>query len=188
MKKLLFLALIAATNLHAEEFFTVAPIKFQIESAKVEEKLEQTLKYPEGVLGRFKSEGAKMSDLKVSHNSMSFNATKSVLFISKTVFVNGFLDVTSDLNSCEKNQTGYKLVLNLDGSDELVTDNVDRLEAVICAQSLNGKKLTGTVKGRIYKGANYSGLVGPVAKGIIEDQLKPLLKALTEEVQSGKKI
>lgn len=188
MKTLLFLALIAGTNLQAEDFFTVAPIKFQIESSNVVERLEQTLKYPEGLLGRFKAEGAKMSEKKVSNNSMSFLATKKVLFISKTVLVNGVLDVSEDLKSCDKNHTGHKLVLNLDGSDDLVTDNVDRLEAVICTQSLNGKKLTGSIKGRIYKGHNYSSLVGPVAKGIIEDQLNPLLKALTEEVQSGKKI
>ena len=188
MKTLLFLALVATTNLHAEEFFTVAPIKFQIESAQVDERLEQTLKYPEGLLGRFKAEGAKMTDKKVSNNSMSFFATKKVLFISKTVFVNGVLDVSEDLKSCDKNQTGHRVVLNLDGSDELVTDNVDRLEAVICTQTLNGKKLTGTVKGKIYKGQNYSSMMGPVAKGIIEDQLNPILKALTEEVQSGKKI
>lgn len=187
MKKLLFLALIASTNLHAEEFFSVAPIKFQLEGANVEERLEQTLKYPEGLLGRFKSEGAKMSDKKVSQNSISFKATKTVMFISKTVFVNGVLDFTEDNKSCEKNQTGYKLILSLDGSDQLVIDNVDRLEAVVCAQTLNSKKIVGTVKGKIYKGRDYSRLVGPVAKEIIEDQLNPLLKALTEEVQSGKK-
>lgn len=186
MKKLLFLAFIASTNLHAEEFFSVAPIKFQLEGTKVEERLEQTLKYPEGLLGRFKSEGAKMSNKKVSHNTMSFQVTKTVMFISKTVFVNGVLDVTEDDKSCVLNQKGYKIVLNLDGSDKLVTDNVDRLEAVICAQTLNNKKISATVKGKIYKGNDYSRLVGPVAKGIIEDQLNPLLKALTEEV-AGKK-
>lgn len=188
MKKLLFLALVATTNLYAEEFFTVAPIKFQIESAKVEERLEQTLKYPEGLLGRFKAEGAKMSEKKVSNNSLSFMATKKVLFITKTVFVNGVLDVSEDSKSCDKTQTGYRIVLNLDGSDELVTDNVDHLEAVICTQTLNGKNLTGTVRGKIYKGQNYSSVMGPIAKGIIEDQLNPILKALTEEVQSEKKI
>jgi hypothetical protein len=187
MKKLLFLALIASTNLHAEEFFSVAPIKFQLEGVKVEERLEQTLKYPEGLLGRFKSEGAKMSDKKVSQNTMSFQATKTVMFISKTVFVNGVLDVTDDHKSCGQTQKGYKLVLNLDGSDQLVTDNIDRLEAIICAQTLTNQKISATVKGKIYKGNDYSRLVGPVAKGIIEDQLNPLLKALTEEVQSGKK-
>lgn len=186
MKKLLFLALVAGTNLYAEEFFSIAPMKFQIESAMVEEKLEQTLKYPEGLLGRFKSEGATMSDKKVSQNMISFNVTKTVMFISKTVFVNGALDVTEDTKSCNKNQKGYKLFLNLDGSDQLVTDNIDRLEAIICAETLTRKKIIGTVKGRIYKGNDYSRLVGPVAKGIIEDQLNPLLKALIEEVQSEK--
>jgi hypothetical protein len=188
MKKRLILILIAVTNLHAEEFFKLAPIKFQIQGPNVEERLEQALKSPEGVLRRYKSEGVKISDKKVSQNTVSFNATKSVLLISTTVFVNGFLDVTQDVNSCEKKQIGYKLVLNLDGSDALLTDNIDHLEADICVQSLNEKTLTGSVKGRIYKGANYSNPVGPVAKGIIEDQLNPLLNALKEEVQSGNKI
>lgn len=187
MKKLLILSLVLTTNLYAEDFFSVPPKKFQIESLNVEEKLVQTLKYPEGLLGRFKSEGATMSNKKVSNNSMSFEATKTVMFVSKTVFVNGVLDITEEDQSCEKNQHGYKLVLNLDGSDTLVTENIDRLEALICTQSISNKKLTGTVRGKIYKGNDYSFLLGPIAKGIIEDQLNPLLKALTEEVQSGKR-
>lgn len=184
MKKLIILLFIISSNVFAEEFFTVTPIKFQIVKNEASEKLADVLKYPEGLLKRFKPEGAKITNKRVSNNVISFQATKTILFVSHTVNVNGILDTDVSNSSCDKNQQGYKLTLVLDGSDGLVVDNIDRLEASLCITQIKSNQLIGIAKGRIYKGSNYSNMFGPVAKDMIEAQVSPLLKALNEEIQA----
>ncbi|MFA6237958.1 MAG: hypothetical protein WC635_11560 [Bacteriovorax sp.] len=184
MKTLVILLLAISTNVFAEDFFAMKPINFQILKNGVAEKLEEVLKNPEGLLKRFKPEGAKIANKKVSHNVISFQATKTVLFVSHTVNVNGILDTDEDNRNCDKNQKGYKLTLVLDGSDGLVIDNIDRLEAILCTTQVQSNQLTGIAKGIIFKGKDYSNVFGPVARGMIEAQVGPLLKALNEEIQA----
>jgi hypothetical protein len=184
MKKLLALTMLISLNSYAEDFFPIPVSKFQIKSDRVEEKLETTLKYPEKLLKRFQPQGAKISDKQVSNNTIRFKATKSVALFTKTVNVNGVLDSEEDNKGCKANEQGYNIVLNLDGSDGLVSDNIDRLEAKLCATYPGPSAMNATVSGKIIKGNNYSSLVGGVAKDIIQAQVAPLIKALTEEIQS----
>lgn len=170
----------------AEEFFAIPATKFQIKNNRVEEKLEMTLKYPEKLLKRFQPEGAKISNKVVSGNNIRFNATKSVGFLSKTVAVNGVLDTVEDNRGCAANEQGYDITLNLDGSDSIVSENIDRLEAKLCTSYPNASLMNATVKGKIVKGPYYSNLVGGVAKDIIAAQVNPLIKALTDEIQAMK--
>lgn len=184
--KIFFLALVYTSSLYAEEFFIVQPVKFEIMAANADEKLEQTLKYPENLLKRFKPEGAIIDRKKVSNNAVQFRATKKILFVSKTVQVNGILDVVEDNSNCNKSQQSHKIVLNFEGSDELVVENISRLEATLCTSRVDDKKIVGVAKGRIYKGSNYSNTLGYIARGIVEAQVGPLMKALSQEIQSMK--
>ena len=183
---LLPLALLISFQSYAEEFFPIPASKFQIKSDRVEEKLEMTLKYPEKLLKRFQPQGAKISEKSVSGSNIRFKATKTVAFISKTVSVNGVLDTIEDNRGCAAREQGYTVTLTLDGSDAIVSDNIDRLEAKLCTTYPCPSMMNATVSGKIVKGPNYSNLVGGVAKDIIEAQMVPLIKALNEEIQSMK--
>lgn len=185
MKKLLIFAFLSSSHLYAEEFFVVPPINFQIVAENVFEKLELTFKYPENLLKKFKPEGATIDNKSVSNNVLRFMATKKILFVTKSVQVNAILDVYQDNTDCAKNQLGHRLVLSFDESDELVVDNISRLEAIFCTINPSSNKLIGTVKGKIYKGNNFS-TIGYLAKGLIEAQINPLVKALNEEIKSMK--
>jgi hypothetical protein len=184
MKKILPFIFFLSMSAFAEEAFLIPSSKFQIKSSRVEEKLEMSLKYPEKLLKRFQPLGAKITNKSVSGNSIRFHATKTVAFISKTVAVSGVLDTQEDNSGCAVNEKGYTIILNLDGSDAIVSENIDRLEAKLCTKTSNSSLLNANVKGKIVKGAMYSNLVGGVAKDIIAAQVEPLIKALTEEIQS----
>lgn len=186
MIRLLSIVFLFSQQAIAEESFPIPTTKFQIKSAGVEEKLEMSLKYPEKLLKRFVPEGAKISNKRVSGNTISFNATKTVAFISKTVAVNGVLDTNFDNRGCAANEQGYTIILNLDGSDAIVSENIDRLEAKLCTSYPNAALMNASINGKIVKGNMYSNLVGGVAKDIISAQVNPLIKALTEEIQSMK--
>lgn len=186
MKAMLIIVCLFPLHTFAEEFFPIAATKFQIKSSRVEEKVALTLKYPEKLLKRFQPEGAKISHKVVAQNSIRFEATKSMGFISKTVSVNGVLDTDADNRGCAAHELGYNITLTLDGSDAIVSENIDRLEAKLCAQYPNASTMNATVTGKIIKGNYYSNLVGGVAKDIIAAQVNPLIKALNEEIQSMK--
>ena len=133
---------------------------------------------------RFNPAGAKIDNKRVLKNVINFNITKTVLFVSKVVKVNGTLESIEDSSGCANNLEGYNIVLNFDGSDAIVTDNIDRLEAKLCVDISKSNQLVGSVKGKIYKGNNYSNAFGTIAKGIIEAQVNPLINALNAEIQS----
>ena len=185
MKKVMILfLLLLAPYVFAEQNVTIAPITFQVNAQEALSKFDQTLLYPESLLKRFRPVGAKISDKRVSQNVISFVATKTVLFISKSVYVNGILDVTQDNRICSKEEVGYRLKMRFDSSDHLLTDNVDELQANVCLRSESDTKITGLVQSKIIIGNNYSKALGPIAINLIKDQVSPLLNALTEEIKS----
>lgn len=169
--------------IQAAEYVNVAPIQLEIKSENISEKLERAMDNPGPLLLRFRPEGAVITQKKVLSNSFSFIATKSFLFFSKSVNVHGQLDIQESNRGCASEAIGYDLILNLDGSDGLVTNNVDHLEAKLCVKVVNNKSIVGTVRGKIFKGHNFSSAVGPIAIGMIEAQVNPLIRALTEEIK-----
>jgi len=183
-KMMIFLMLLVAPSVFANQSVELSPINFQVSADNVLSKFEQTVLYPEALLKRFQPVGAKITNKRVSQNVISFVATKSKLFISKSVYVNGILDTNEDSRSCSKGEVGYSLKMRFDSSDDLVTDNVDELQAIICLRSLSNKNLVGVAKSKIIIGNNYSSLLGPVAINLIKEQVSPLLNALTEEIKS----
>ncbi len=185
MKKLtLFLFILLSQSVLAQQSVALSPITFQINATNALSKFEQTVLYPERLLNRYRPVGAAISQKKVSQNVISFVATKSVLFLSKSVYVNGIFESSADSRACSKGETGYQLRMSFDSSDRLVTDNVDGLEATICLQSQSTAKLSGIVRSKVIIGNNYSNTLGPVALNLIKAQVGPLINALTEEIKS----
>lgn len=173
-----------ASTVFAKESIALSPINFQVNTENALSKLDKTLLNPEGLLTRFVPVGAKISNKNVSHNVISFVATKSAFFISKSVYVNGVLESKEDNKSCSKDEVGYSLRMYFDSSDDIVTNNVDELQAIICLKSQSTSKLVGTVRSKIITGNNYSKALGPIAVNLIKEQVSPLLNALTEEIKS----
>lgn len=178
------LLFLAAPFVSANDSVAIAPIKFQIIADNALSKVEQTMKSPEGLLKRYKPVGAKISRKQVSQNQMSFVATKTVLFVSKSVYVNGILDSHEDSKSCAKNEVGYSLEMNFDASDRLVSNNVERIQATLCLKELATNKVSGVAHSKIIIGKEYSSALGPVAIGLVKEQVPALLDALTKEITS----
>lgn len=183
MITVLILLLISPT-VFAKQSVELPPINFQVSATDALSKFERTLLYPEGLLKRFRPLGAKISEKRVSQNVISFIATKTVLFISKSVYVNGIIDTSENNKACSKGELGYSFKMSFDSSDSLVTDNLEGLEATICLHSQSKTKLEGLVKSKIIIGNNYSKVLGPIAIDLIKGQVSPLLNALTEEITS----
>lgn len=183
MRLILILCMFYTSAIQAAEYTSVDSIQFEIKSENITEKLERTMKNPEPLLLRFRPEGAVITRKEVSSNSMSFVATKNVLFISKSVNVKTQLDIQENSLGCGPEMVGYNFVLSVDGSDSFVTNNVDHLEAKLCVKIFNNQKIVGTVRGKIFKGHNFSRALGPVAINMIEAQVAPLIRALSEEIK-----
>lgn len=183
-KMMIFLVLLVAPSAFANQSVALSPISFQLRADGVLSKFEQTVLSPEGMLTRFRPVGAQISHKHVFHNVISFVATKSALFISKSVYINGVLESSEDNQACSQKDVGYRLTMRLDSSDTLVSNNVEGLEAIICLHSQSDTELAGVVRSRIIIGNNYSRTLGPIAINLIKKQVSPLLSALTEEIKS----
>lgn len=183
-KAIVLLMLLVAPAVYASQTIELSPISFQINSENALSKVEQTFLYPDNWLNRFKPVGAKISNKHISQNVISFNATKNLLFISKSVYVNGILEMHEDKDSCPKNNVGYSLKINFESSDDLVANNVEELQATICLHSQSNAKLEGFVRSKIITGKSYSKTLGPIAINLITKQEVPLINALTEEIKS----
>lgn len=185
MKKIItFLILLVTTSAFAKESIALSPINFQVMAEDALSKFEQTVLYPEGLLKRFHPVGAKISNKRISHNVISFVATRKILLISKSVFVNGILEASKDNQACSKGDVGYRIKMQFDSSDALVTDNVEELQALICLRSQSKTTLVGNVKAKVITGNNYSSAVGAIAVNLIKEQVSPLIDALTKEIKS----
>ena len=182
-KMMIFLMLLVAPSVFANQSVTLLPISLEVSADDVLAKFEQTILSPEAMLTRFRPVGAIISHKRVSQNVINFVATKKVLFISKSVYVNGVLESSEDKGACSKEDVGYSLKMHFDSSDALVTNNVEELEAIICLHSKSATKLIGIVRSRIILGNNYSKTLGPIAINLIKEQVSPLLNALTEEIK-----
>jgi hypothetical protein len=179
--KFLVLFLISL-NIYAADSFDVPAIKVEINATDVMNKINRVINNPEGVLVRYVPVGGTYKNKKVSNNQVSFIMTKKVLIITKTFLVNFLVDIHPTKNVCKNNEAGFKYVVDLNGSDDLVIDNIDRLEFDICLKENNSSSVTANVSGKIFKGQNYSEPVGTIAKNTIQDQVDPFVKAIKEEV------
>ncbi len=184
MKKMIALLLLLATpSIYANHSVEMAPINFQICGNDALSRFEQAIFYPEGVLKHDRPAGAQISNKHVSQNVINFVATKSLLFVSKSVYVNGILEAKEDNQRCSKNDFGYELSLRFDSSDNLITSSVERLEGVICLRPHSDTSFIGILRSKIILKNDYSKILGPMAIDLIKLQLSPLLSALSEEIK-----
>jgi hypothetical protein len=171
-------------NLFANDTFEIPPFNVSFNATNVMEKIQLAIKNPEGVLNRYTPVGGIVKNKKVDHSNVSFTMTKKVLVFTKTFFVHFNIDIVEDNSACKSGDTGYQFKLELQGSDALVTDNVDHLLFNICLNELNNSNASAQVLGKIFKGSNYSEPLGTIAKDTIQDQLAPFLRAISEEVKN----
>ena len=162
----------------ARQSISLTPINFQVNSTHVLSKFEEAVLNPEGILRRYKPTGVRATNKRVAGNEISFVATKTVLVISKSVYIHGILESRDAGNGC------YNLNMRFETSDRLVTDNVEQLQARICVKEDSNSKLSGQVRAQILTGNRYSRTLGPMAVNLIKDQVSPILNALTEEIKA----
>ncbi len=170
--------LMLSPSVFARQSIPLSPINFSVSAAHVLSKFEQVVLQPENLLRRYRPVGVKISNKRVAGNEVSFTATKTVLVISKSVYVHGILDSHDTGHGC------YSLRMHFESSDPLVTNNVDELQAQICVREDSDSKLTAQVKSLIITGDRYSRALGPMAVNLIKDQVQPIISALTEEIKS----
>jgi hypothetical protein len=181
---LLSLILFLSTHAFARQSIALSPINFEISAAHALSKFDQVVQNPEDILRRFRPVGVKIINKRVSQNQISFTAIKTVLVISKSVYVHGILESSEVSRGCSEDRKGYALKMRFDSSDQLVTDNVDELRALICLREESNSKISGQIRSQIITGNRYSRTIGPLAVNLIKDQVNPLLSALTEEIKS----
>ena len=182
MKRLMLFLTMFSSIAFAEDFFSIAPFNFQMATLEGLSKLDHSLKYPEGLLEKFKPEGAVITNKTTSLQNVSFYAKKSYFGFSQTVFVKGTFESQSIEKSCQLNETGYNIDFSFEGSDSIVSDNIDHISVLLCVKLLNAELLSVDVLARIYKSAHYSNFLGSIVKDIIEAQINPLIKALRQDV------
>lgn len=175
---LLLLVLIVSPSVFARQSMALTPISFQISAPQALSKFHDVVLNPEDILRRYRPVGVKVTNKRVSHNEISFNAIKTVLFISKSVYVHGVLESNEVSRGC------YNLKMRFESSDQLVTNNVDELKANICVREDSDSKISGQIRAQIITGDRYSRTLGPIAVNLIKDQVQPLLTAVTEEIRS----
>ncbi len=169
---------------NADDIILLPKVNFEIESKNALSKIKDVLLIPENIIKRYEPTGATISKKSVDKNQFQFNATKSVLFISKTVFVHSYFEIEESSSCSSQKEIGYMAKMDFSGSDAFLTDNIEKYEAIICFQEKSSSNLAVTVMAKIYKGNFYSSVVGPIMRDMIAAQTQPLIRAITEEVKS----
>jgi hypothetical protein len=180
--KIICLLFIITFTANAADTIDLPIVNFDITTAKALEKIEDTLLNPEKLIKRYQPGGAKIKDKSVENGQFQFNATKRIMMISKTVFVHSYFDVTSDSGCISKKEKGYLSKMDFAGSDDLITDNIDKYEALICVQEDSPDSLKIKVSAKLFKGNSYSMILGPIVSDIIAAQTGPLIDAISAEV------
>lgn len=173
-----------ATATYSAESFPVPKFSVKISAPDIMNKIETAISGPENILKRYIPVGGNYRNKVVNQNTVSFTMSKTVIIFTKTFFVNFSIDIRPENNICPKDQIGYLYSVNLDGSDAIITENIDHLTFNICIQKNSPKDITAIVTGKIFKGRDYSEPIGGIAKDTIEQQVGPIVNAIKEEVQA----
>lgn len=155
--------------------------KITVTAANIEQRIDELLARPEAVLMRYKPVGMTVRNKKVTGNIIEFEATKSVLGISKTVFYRGTL--TLNVTKDQTNVRCFTATQDFDGSGELIYDSVTKFELFICAEIINNANAKATITPKLTEGRNPGGLFGSIATDLIIDQIDPVILAIKEELQ-----
>lgn len=165
----------------AADYIDLPQAQFEAQAEDIQERVGAIIANPEPILVRYKPVGIKIANKKVSGNTISFMATKTVIGISKTVLFNGTLDINESDSSI--NQRCFKAVLDFAGSGALIYENIEELHMSICTVEKAPNHLSAIAKIRLLKGRNYGGVISGIAKSLIEDQVKPIITSIKEEIE-----
>lgn len=184
----LFLILLKslATSVLMADTTSLDAVNFEIKTQRGLEKIENVLLSPENLLKIFRPAGALVTNYSVSQGQFQFKAKKTVFLITKTVFVHAVFDVERSSACSSKLDTGYLAKMDFANSDDLITDNIEKYEALICVREKTVGILNIQVKARLFKSRNYNSVVGPIISDMIAAQTKPLVDAISSEVKINK--
>lgn len=183
MKIALFTILGFIHSAFAIDTFPMKEVNFEISTQNVVIKTAEALTRPDEILKVYQPADATVTNKKVIGSEIQFDVSKSILGVRKSAHVIGVLSLVRDDQACSKSLMGYNLSLDISRSSALVSDNIEKLTAVLCfSQKAKSDKIFGHVKGLIHKGSDYGPIVGGVIKSFIDNQIDPLIAALTEVV------
>ncbi|MBY0412671.1 MAG: hypothetical protein K2Q18_00825 [Bdellovibrionales bacterium] len=182
ISKIVFTIALSISTLAAQaEYFDLSPQSFEAKAPAIYDRINDIINNPEPILQGYKPVGMKIKNKVISKNQIQFTATKEVLGFSKTVLYKGTLDIK--YMTGVKNQNCFQAILDFTGSGDLIIENIENLEMIFCTKELGEDHLSATVKSKMLKGQNYGGLVSGIAKGLIADQLVPIIASVKAEIE-----
>ena len=186
LKKISFIVsicLFLIGQVRAAESYPFPNVSFEIKAEKASEKIRDVVLNPETFLLNYEPAGAKISGKKVNNAQIQFYATKKVLISTQKIFIKGFITSNESDKSCPKNAKGYTATMDFSGSDDVIYENFEKIELVICATEKASNLLSASVSGKIVKGNNYKALTGKFVKDMIIQQVNPLIAAIKMTVE-----
>jgi hypothetical protein len=185
MKKTLIASLLVlfSFQLTADEI-KLSAMGFDVQTENGLSKLEDVARNPEDILKRYVPVNVTLKSKTVNHAQLDMVASKSVMFLSKTMHVRGVLDINPSSNKSKANC--YDASLDFAGSDQLVTDNIDSLQMELCATQMSGSQIHVTINSKIIKGKDYNSATGSITTGVISDQISGIAKAIQASIKAQK--
>jgi hypothetical protein len=99
------------------------------------------------------------------------------------VSVKGTLEIGESNMICPENQQGFFVSLDLNGSQDLIYNNFERIEAGICLGEISSSKVQATLRPHLVKGIANNKLTGKTVHEVLSAQVTPLINAITELAQ-----
>lgn len=179
MKFLLaFIILSLSLTAMSSEVTNLPKVDFDLATDNALQKIDDVLLNPEDLLQKFQPAGAIITKKSVDRRQLQFYAKKTVLFITKNVFIHSYFDVTSN-NDCQgKEEKGYLAQMDFAGSDALLTDNVEKYEAQICVKEVASGKLHIQVRAKLLMGNDTNIIMKPIISDIIAAQTGAIILAI----------
>lgn len=181
IKSFAFIFLAAVSINLSAAIKTFAPKQLVVTAPNIATKIDELIARPEAVLERYVPVGISVKNKKITGNTIEFNATKSVLGISKTVFYRGTL--TLEIISETETKRCFLATQDFSGSGELIYDAVTKFELTICAEIISANQAKAVIVPRLTEGRNPGGLYGTMATNLIVDQIDPVVVAIKEVLQ-----
>jgi hypothetical protein len=168
------------------DFFTTPTKTIALNAAEIENKIDQAILNPEGILKRFQPTGAEISNKRIVGTAIDFNAKKKIGPIFKNVYVNGVLSTERTSNKCFDGEIAYAAKMDFSKSQDTLSDNIESLQMSVCVSLKSDSLAVVRIDTKIFKGYKFGRLVGTVAKEIVEAQIDPIVAALKAEVSAAK--
>jgi hypothetical protein len=137
-------------------------------------------------LKKFEPTGAQIQNKKVVGTTITFTAVKTILGISKKVFVSGVLSTERVNYGCRVNEVAYLAQMDFSKSQDTLSNNIESLQMNICVEVKSSQSIIVRVQSKLYKGNKYGRILGNIAKEIIEAQIDPIIVAIRQVVASIK--